>query len=343
MQKIVIHKPGGYDRLQLEIHPEPQPGPGQVLVRIYAAGVNYADVAIRWGLYDSAKEYVGWPITPGFEYGGVVLEVGEGVTAFAPGQRVFGVNLFGAYSTHLCVPEHLLWPLPSQFSLEQAAGFPAVFMTAYHGLHQLFVLRPGSHLLIHSAAGGVGTALLQLGKIAGCKMTGVVGSTHKVETAKQFGADFVIDKSRQDLWKEAEKIAPEGFDAVFDANGVSTLKQSFLHLRPTGKLITYGFHSMLPKKGGRLNWPKLVWNFLKTPRFSPLNMSNKSIISFNLSFLFAEKDLLQQAMDDMLRWIDEGRILAPQVTTFPLEKVAEAHKFIESGQSTGKLILVNQD
>lgn len=342
MHKILIPKPGGYHRLEYHEAPDPQPQPGEVCVDVAAAGVNYADCAVRWGLYESAKRFVGYPITPGFEFAGTVAALGEGVTGFQIGQKVFGVRFFGGYASKLCTPAHQVFPMPEGWTAEQAAGFPAVFFTAYHALFQQMRLRPGMKLLVHSAAGGVGTALCQLGRVADCEVTGVVGSSHKVDTAKANGANHVIDKSTQDLWKEAERIAPDGFDVVLDANGYATLKESWEHVRPTGKLVIYGFHTMLPKQGGRLNWPKLIWGWLKTPRFNPIDLpnQNRSIISFNLSFLFNRRDLLEEGMADMLQWIHEGKLKPPTTRTFPLAQAAEAHKAIESGQSVGKLILI---
>jgi synaptic vesicle membrane protein VAT-1 len=342
---IIIPRPGGYSRLQYQPFPTPKPAAGEVAIAVSAAGVNYADSAVRWGLYESAKKFVGYPITPGFEFAGHVTGLGDGVTTHKPGDPVFGVRLFGSYATHLCAPAHQVWPLPQGWTMEQAAGFPAVFFTAYHALFQQMRLKPGMKLLVHSAAGGVGTAILQLARIAGCEVTAVVGSSHKVAAAQSYGPAHVIDKSTQDLWKEAEKFAPEGYDVVLDANGYATLKQSWAHVRPTGKLVIYGFHTMLPKQGGRLNWPKLIWGWLRTPRFNPIDLpnQNKSIISFNLSFLFNRRDLLEEGMQDMLGWIAEGKIQPPIIRTFPLPQAAEAHKAIESGKTVGKLILVNTE
>ncbi len=343
--KIVIHGPGGYEKLKLEKQATTQPGPGEVLVRVEASGVNYADVAVRWGLYESAKKYVGWPITPGFEYAGVVEATGAGVKNWKKGDRVFGIVRFGAYSTHVVVPEHQLFRIPESFTAEQAAGFPAVFMTAYHALFQNVVTRPGMTVLVHSAAGGVGTALLQLCKIGGMKTIGVVGSAHKVETAKKFGATHVIDKSTEDLWAKVDEYAPEGCDLVLDANGFETLMKGYQRLKPTGKLLSYGFHSMLPKKGGRVNYVKLAWDYLRTPRFNPIHMTNlnRSLVTFNVSFLFDRHDLLAEAMTAMLKWIDEGKITPPAVTCYKLSDVAKAHEAIESGQTVGKLILTTKE
>lgn len=341
MKRVIIHKPGGYERLKIENMPTPEPKPDQVLVKNHASGVNYADVAVRWGVYESAKKYVGWPITPGFEFAGVVEKMGDQVQGFKVGDRVFGITLFGGYSSHVVVDQNFLFHIPERFSFEQAAGFPAVYLTAYHALFQHVRVREKMDVLIHSAAGGVGSALLSLGQILKLNMIGVVGSSHKVAKAKSRGAHHVIDKSTENLWQKAEEYCPGGYDIILDANGASTLKESYQHLKSTGKLISYGFHSMLPKKGGHINYLKLAYQYLKTPRFNPIHMTNenKSVITFNVSFLMERLDYLKEGMQDMLAWIDEGKIDPPETTLFPVEQVAKAHAAIESGQTTGKLIL----
>ena len=343
MKKIVIDRPGGYRRLQIKKFSRPMPRSSEVLVEVSAAGINFADIFIRLGLYKSAKEFVGWPITPGFEFAGKVLKCGEDITDLNEGDRVFGLTRFGAYATHLCVPREQVFLISedSKFTPDQWAAFPTVFLTAYHGLFQNFVLRPGMKILVHSAAGGTGGALLQLGKIAGCRMSGVVGATHKVNTAFDCGADYVIDKSREDLWVRVREICPVGYDVVFDGNGPATLKQSYQHLAPAGKLVAYGFHSMLSTFGVIPNYFKLLLQYFRVPRWSPLNMTqeNKSLMAFNLSFLFHRMDLLQESMQDLLKWVEEGKIKAPVLHPFPFEKVADAHRALESGNSVGKLIL----
>ncbi|CAB1055842.1 Alcohol dehydrogenase (EC [Olavius sp. associated proteobacterium Delta 1] len=343
MKKIVIERPGGYQRLKIIELAPPKPRDNEVLVEVFAAGVNFADIFIRLGLYKSAKEYVGWPITPGFEFSGTVLNCGRDVSGIAEGAAVFGLTRFGAYASHLCVPADQVYSIAenSKFTAEQWAAFPAVFLTAYHGLFQNIVLRAGMKILVHSAAGGVGGALLQLGKIADCRMTAVVGSSHKVDTALAFGADGVIDKSKEDLWAKAEEICPDGFDVVFDANGPATLQQSYRHLASNGKLVAYGFHTMLSTHGGFPNYFKLIYDYFRVPRFNPLDMTgdNKSLIAFNLSFLFHRMDLLEEAMQDLVNWVEKGKIQAPVLQQYPVEKVADAHRALESGKMVGKLIL----
>lgn len=343
MKKIVVHSPGDYSRLSIEEHPDLSAGAGEVIVEVLGSGVNYADVCVRWGVYESAKRLVGWPITPGFEFAGVVKSIGAGVSRFRPGDRVFGVTFFGAYATEVKVPEKHLFLIPEGFGFEEAAGFPAVFMTAYHALFQLVRLPPRAKLLVHSAGGGVGSALIQLARAEGFFTVGVVGSSHKVEYVKSLGADRVIDKSREDLWTRVREYCPEGYDAVLDANGPSTLRQGYEVLRATGKLITYGQHSILPQAGsGRMNYLKACWGLLRMPRYHPLKLvtDNKSVIGFNLSFLFDRDDLVAEGMEGLLDRVRQKKVSAPKVTAIPFEKVAEAHRLIESGQSTGKIVLV---
>jgi NADPH:quinone reductase-like Zn-dependent oxidoreductase len=341
MRQVLVERPGGHDRLRLVAAPDPEPGPGEVLVDVETIGVNYADCVVRMGLYASARKYVGWPITPGFEVAGKVGAVGEGVTDLAPGERVFAVTRFGGYATKLVVPRNQVFALPHGFGVAEAAGFSVMFLTAHHALFGLARPRPGDTLLVHSAAGGVGSALCQLGKSAGCRVVGVVGAPHKIDAAHRNGADVVIDKSTSDLWVEARRQAESGFAAVFDANGVTTLRRSYQHLQPTGSLVVYGFHSMLPRHGGRPRWSKLVWDYLRTPRFSPLELTaaNKSVHGFNLSYLFDRDDLLAETMGDLLARARAGVIRPSTVTTYPFERVADAHRDLESGQTVGKLVL----
>lgn len=342
MKKVVIAKAGSYDRLTLQTFDALEPGPDDVVIDVRAIGVNYADCIVRMGLYASAKEFVGWPITPGFEVAGTVRAIGANVKDLAVGERVFGVTLFDGYATQVRVARHQVFRIPEGMSFEQAAAIPAVYMTAYFAVFELAHPREGASVLIHSAAGGVGGCLVELCKIAGARTVGVVGASHKVEATRERGCDVVIDKSKEPLWATAETHAPKGYDVIFDANGVATLKDSYRHVRAAGKLVVYGFHTMMPKSGGRPSYVKLAVDYLRTPRFNPLDMTNDSIsvMAFNLSYLFDRAELLEEGMTRILGWLAEGRIQPPPVTTYLLSEVAEAHKAIESGQTVGKLILI---
>jgi NADPH:quinone reductase-like Zn-dependent oxidoreductase len=203
-------------------------------------------------------------------------------------------------------------------------------------------VRKGQRILVHSAAGGVGSALLALARIAKLDVTAVVGGPHKVQVARALGARVVIDKSREKLWPAAERASREGYRVILDANGVETLASSYAHLASPGKLVLYGFHTMLPRQGGKPNWARLAVDWLRTPRFDPLRMANenRSVLAFNLSYLFEEKSFLTEAMWKLLDWVSRGELPAPKVTTYAFDRVADAHRDIESGKTTGKLVLL---
>ncbi len=353
MHRVIVRSPGSFHHLEYVEEPDPTPGPGRVLVAVAAAGVNFADCVVRMGLYPSAKEYVGWPITPGFELSGTVCAVGQGVTRFREGDRVFGVSLFGAYASHVVVPEDQLFAVPQHLSLSQAGALSVAGLTAHYALLELGAARPGKKVLVHSATGGVGSALVQIAKLSGCQVTATVGSPAKVAVARQLGADVVIDRSHakgRAFLAEALRSEPQGYDIVLDANGVETLKWSYLALRPTGRLVVYGAHTMLSRGSGRRHWLKLAWTFLRTPRFDPLRLTNenRSILAFNLSYLFdaqgqlraGEKEQLHRAMPELLGWSAEGRLRFPELQEIPLRESARAHQALQSGSTIGKLVLV---
>lgn len=341
MNKIVIRRPGGFTRLKLEACAEVAPGPGEVAVETRAIGVNYADCIARMGLYKSANEFVGWPLTPGFEFSGTVVATGAGVDDLSPGARVFGVTRFGAYAERVVVPRSHLFPIPDALDFVQAGTIPVAFLTAWYALFELGNARRGASVLVHSAAGGVGSALCQLARDAGARVAGVVGSPHKVEHARAQGAELVIDKSRTPLWPAAREFAPQGFDIVLDANGAETLRQSFEHLAPMGRLVVYGFHTMM-SRGSRLNPFRLLVQYLRTPRFNPLEMvdRNVAVFAFNLSYLFSELPMYRATMGALLERFTEGRLSPLPVATHPLAAAGAAHAALQSGRTLGKLALI---
>jgi NADPH:quinone reductase-like Zn-dependent oxidoreductase len=197
-------------------------------------------------------------------------------------------------------------------------------------------------VLVHSAAGGVGLAALQLARVDGLVPIAIIGSSHKRDVVLEYGAQHVIDKSTQALWSELERIAPEGVELVLESNGAETIKQSYAHLKPTGRLIVYGFTSMLSRGSGRANWLKLAWEFLKIPRFHPLQMvdTNRGVIAFNLSYLFEQQHLLTEAMTRMIGELESGMLRPLPVSEFPLADAAGAHRALQSGSTVGKLALI---
>jgi NADPH:quinone reductase-like Zn-dependent oxidoreductase len=340
---IRIDRPGGYARLHWVEQPDPEPGRGEVRLAVHAAGVNYADGIIRMGLYASARVLHGYPITPGFEVAGTVDAVGEAVEAWQVGDRALALTLFGGYAEYVVVPTVQLFRLPAGLSLEQAAALPTVFLTAWFLAQRKLQPEPGDRWLVHSAAGGVGNALLQLGRLAGCRCIGVVGNREKVAYARRSGAEAVIVRSDGPWWESARRFADAGYQAVFDACGVATLRHSYALLAPAGTLLIYGFHSMLPRDG-RVRWLRLAWDWLRTPRFSPLDMtqSNRSVIAANLSFLQAHAGSLRTGMEWLLARFAQGQLQPPEIRCLPMQHAAEAQRAIESGATQGKLVLTTE-
>ncbi len=329
---------------------------GCIVMRNKSFSVNYADCTIRWGLYESAKRFVGWPICPGFDIAGVVESVGKSSSdnnkQFQPGDEVFGCTLFGAYSNRVLVPKNQIRKIPKGISVEQAAALPAVSLTALYALHLAGCFPDGASkfrnksILIHSAAGGVGSMLCQMSKVLGLgPIVGVVGSTSKVEAAKQLGCDVVIDKSCENLWERVEEVAPpSGFKTIMDANGVSTLQQSYDHLAPTGRLIVFGFHSNLPMGRHMLSpmeWIKMAKKMGSMPAFDPMDLTveNKSVLGFNLSFFADEVDVVSELFDQVCEWLEKGLLRCPRVQTFGMKEIGDAHSLIQSGSSIGKIVV----
>jgi NADPH:quinone reductase-like Zn-dependent oxidoreductase len=320
-----------------------------IMISNDAFSVNYADCCIRWGLYESAKQYVGYPIVPGFDIAGTVEKVGS-ESKFKPGDEVFGCTLFGAYSSRVLVPCLQMRKIPKGLSMADAAALPAVSLTALYALflagHYPTASRfTNKAILIHSAAGGVGSMLVQMSKILGLSpIVGVVGRTSKVEAAKALGCDFVIDKSTQNLWEAARAAAPNGYSTIMDSNGVSTLSQSYEHLAMTGRLVVFGFHTNLPMGSDMLSpfeWLRMAIKMKDMPKFDPMEMgaSNKAVLAFNLSFFAQEKEMVTLLFDQVCKWLEEGKLKVPRVVEMEMEQIAQAHELIQSGMSIGKIIL----
>lgn len=337
VKRVVVRRPGGHEALELIEEADPSPAPGHYRVQVKAAGINYADTIVREGYYEAAKGK--YPITPGFEFAGIIDAAGPGAQGFNVGDRVFGFCRFGGYSSIQLAEPGRLRPMPPGWDFGECAALPAVHFTAYQALYNVAHAKPGETILIHSAAGGVGTALLQQSKILGLNAIGVVGSQKKAQVAKDFGASSVVVRS-PNLWPDLDQAAPEGFDIILDANGVTTLRPGFDRLKLGGRLVVYGFAEIMPR-GKRPFLPYLAWNWLRVPRFSPLDLTarNRSIMGFNVVFLTEDASLARAGFDAIANWARDGKIQKPPVTSFPITRVADAHRSLESGDTVGKLVL----
>jgi synaptic vesicle membrane protein VAT-1 len=374
---IVIGRPGGAEQLRLitlkagiatcgynlkdqdipftkSIENDADVPPDCVLVYNEAFSVNYADCCIRWGLYESANKFCGFPICPGFDMAGRVERVGSDVTNLAVGDRVFGCSLFGSYSSRILVPAIHVRRIPLDLTFAQAASIPTVALTSLYALFLAGHFPTPSQftnkaILIHSAAGGVGSMLVQMSKLLGLSpVVGVVGRTSKVDAAKALGCDVVIDKSQQDLWKEARRASPNGYSAVMDSSGVATIAQSYEHLAQTGRLVVFGFHTNLPLGNASLSpidWIRMGFKMVRMPTFDPMEMGsdNKAVLAFNLSFFSNETMMLSNLFSQILQWIEEGKLQCPRIVEMSMSEVGEAHGLLQSGATVGKIVLTTRD
>ncbi len=352
MQKILIYRAGDYEELKIEEFPDLIPSADEICVDIVAAGVNYADCMVRFGVYESAKKYKGWPITPGFEYSGRISKVGKNCKKYKEGDLVYGISFFGAYASQILTTEEFLYPLPQSedLKLPYYAGFPVVFFTAYYALCQIFHLRAGAKVLIHSAAGGVGSALVQLAKMKQYQITAVVGRIEKKKYLEKLGGiEHIIATSEENLWEKVKTLHPYGLDAIFDANGFKTYQKSFENLALGGKLVCYGSHSLMPKKGGRIKFGlglfRMLWGIRQTPQFHPFELISKgrAVAGFNLSLMLKNVELLRDVFQETSLKLNshllENKIHFLETTFYNFKDVARAHQKLESGKSTGKLVL----
>ena len=335
---IEITRFGPPEVLKIREEPIPEIGPEDVLIQVKAIGLNFADIFERLGLYKAAPKA---PFVPGFEVAGIIEKVGQSVKSLRPGQSILAVTRFGAYKTYVKVNQNFVGILPSKFSIEEGAGFPTTYLTAYHGLFNLGRLCNGERVLIHAAAGGVGTAAIQLAQIHEAEIFATCGSEAKVEFLTIMGIQHVINYKTQDFEKEIRQINKGGgVDLIMDSVGGSTFRKGYRLLNPMGRLVIFGLGSMMPS-GRRPNWFKLAFQYLTLPRFNPFKMmpDNKTIAAFHLAYMFNSVKEFSKAFEQLLKWANDDKIRPVIGKTFPFEEAAKAQNYLQSRNSVGKVIL----
>jgi len=243
--RIIVTHYGGPDELRVVDEERPEPKDGEVRVRVLAAGVSLPDLLMREGVHPETPPL---PFTPGWDLVGVVDRLGDGISGIEPGQTVAALPITGAYSEFVCLPQRELVPAPSGLDAAEAVSLVLNYVTAYQMLHRSAHVRPGQRALIHGAAGGVGSALLQLGRLAGLEMYGTC-SSRGASVVSDLGG-IPIDYQRQEFVEEIHRLTSEGVDVVFDGIGGTHIWRSRKALRPGGRVVAYGLTSSL--RGGRL-------------------------------------------------------------------------------------------
>lgn len=338
---MVVRRYGPPEVFEARQMPDPQPKAGEVLIRVKAVGVNFADLLQRMGIYPGTPKP---PFVPGLEISGVVEKTadggkpGEGEPLKA-GDAVAALTSFSAYAEWASVPARQVYRLPPGMPFDDAAAIPVNYLTAYHSMFAMGNLQPGDRILIHGAAGGVGIAAVQLARARGLAIFGTAGGA-KQEYLRKIGVDHPIDYEKNDFVKVVQKYAPDGIEMVMDPIGGKSFSRSAECLGATGRLVVYGLSAAAGTDGKR-NLLRGAIALAQTPRFHPLKLmkQNISVIGVNLGRMQTRGALLRSEIGEIFRMYTEGKIKPLIGKTFPLADAAAAHRYIHDRKNIGKVIL----
>jgi len=337
VRALVITRHGPPDVLEVQERPDPSPGAGQVRIRVRAAGINFADLMARVGLYPDAPKV---PCVVGYEVAGEIDGLGEGVEGVEVGRRVLAGTRFGGYAERAVVGASDLVALPDDWSFAEGAALPVNYATAYAGLLRYGGLAAGEKVLIQAAAGGVGIAATQIAKIAGAEVFGTA-SPAKHDAIRGFGVDHPVDYRTHDVVDEVRRIAgsKQPIDLALDAIGGRSFRQSFSLLAPGGRLVCFGASEV--QAGERRSRARALRVLAQMPRFNPLRLmtESKSVIGLNMLTLWDAKRSLDDYIAPLAGWMAHGRIRPVVAATFPLERGADAHRFLHARENVGKVVL----
>ncbi len=338
MRAVWITKAGGPEVLEVRHAPDPTPGPGQVRIRVHAAGLNFAEVMARQGLYPDAPKP---PCIVGYEVAGVVEAVGSDVEDPAIGRRVLALVRFGGHAELVCVPAVQVVELPETLGFEEAAAIPVNYLTAFHMLFRVANVRAGQRVLVHMAAGGVGIAVLQLCHTVPAVVTFGTASPAKHEVLRAEGCTHPIDYRSEDYVKRVlDLTGGEGVDVVLDPLGGRDWKRGLRLLRPAGQLIAYGFANL--SGGDRRNVARLARQISGVPLLTPLGLMdrNHTVSGVNLGHLWGRPDLVREELDAVMALWRSGAIKPRIDGVYPFERAAEAHRRLTERRNIGKVVLV---
>ena len=337
MRAIWTTGTNGPSSLEVRETKDPEPAPGQVRIRVRAAGLCFAEVMAAQGLYPGTPKF---PAVLGYEAAGVIDKVGDGVDERREGSHVVALANFGAHSDVVCVPSGQALAIPPGKGFEEAAAIPVNYLTAYHILFRTATIRPGERVLVHMAAGGLGTAALQLCRTVDNVETFGTASAAKHEAIREEGCTHPIDYHTTDYVKEVNRLTGgEGVDVVLDPLGGADSRKGLKLLRPGGRLVAYGFANMA--HGTRRNPARVLRQAASIPLLTPLQLmnANKAVAGVHIGRLVTRMDLLTDEITEVLALWAAGTI-APRIDgTFPFDKAAEAHRRILAHGNTGKIIL----
>lgn len=340
MRAMIVRRYGAPEVFEAKDLPDPQPKPGEVVVRVKAVGVNFADLLQRMGLYPGTPKP---PFVPGLEIAGVVEKMAEhGGGELQPlnrGDAVAALLPLGAYAEWVSVPARDVFRLPAGMPFEDGAAIPVNYLTAYHSLFTMGNLQAGNRVLIHGAAGGVGIAAVQLARARGLAVFGTASRT-KQEFLRRMGVEHAIDYEKSDFVQVVQKFAPDGIEMVMDAIGGKSFARSAKCLGPMGRLVVYGFSAAAGAEGKK-SLPRAGRALLQTPRFHPLKLMerNMAVIGVSLGKLRSRAAVLRSELEDIFRMYSAGQIKPVIGKTVPLTEAAAAHRYIHDRKNIGKVVL----
>ena len=321
MKAIQIHSTGGPEVLQMDDLPIPLPGPGQVLIRVEATGVNFLEIYFRKGVYKAAL-----PLIPGSEAAGTVEELGPGVTGFVAGDAVASTGIIGSYAEYALVPAAQLVRIPEGLSMEQAVAAMLQGMTAHYLSHSTFPLKTGDTVLVHAGAGGVGLLLTQMAARLGARVITTVSTKAKAELSREAGASDVILYTEQDFETEVKRLTGgKGVNVVYDSVGKTTFDKSLNCLHPRGLMALFGASSG------------------PVPPFDPSLLNSKGSLFLTRPTLWhyiATRAELEWRAGEVLGWATTGELKLRTEHTYPLAEAAQAQTDMEERKTTGKILLV---
>lgn len=341
MRQVWIARAGPPEVLAMREAPDRVPRSGEVRIAVAAAGVNFADVMMRLGIYPDAPPL---PAVPGYEVAGTIDAVGEGVPPVRVGEPVLACTRFGGYADQVCVPAAAAFRVPDGTTLETAAALPVNYLTAHQMLSVMAGVKAGDTVLVHGAAGGVGLAALDLCRLAGATVIGSA-SLAKHEFLRARGVAHTFD-SHQERFAEAVRSVTggRGVDIALEPRHGRWIMENYRALAPTGRLVLFGFSSAAPGKGVS-RWPALV-TLLRVPwlAINPIRLmnDNKGILGVNLGRMWDQQDTLAVWLRQLVQWLAEGKLHPHVDRTFPLAEAAAAHHYLQDRRNIGKVLLISR-
>ncbi len=336
MKRVVIDHFGGPEVVSVVEEDDPRPGPGEVRVRVLAAGVSLSDAQMRAGTYLGGPKP---PFTPGYELVGVVEELGPGCERLREGDRIGALTQWGADAERVCVPETYAVEVPEDLDPAEVVSLVFTYMTSYQLLHRAAMATSGETVLVHGAAGRVGTAVLELGALAGLRLYGTASARDRA-AVERLGA-VAIDYRNEDFLARVRELTGDGVDVALDGIGGAVSLRSFRALRPGGRLVVYGRQETLAH--GRKNWPAVIEWYATTATVAlwGLLSPRRRVLAYRIQKLrIPHQDWFREDFLALLELLRRGEIHPVVAERLPFTDARRAHELLERTAATGKLVLV---